>query len=427
MTSTRARPRLVCLARLLTMTLMAVAVSLPARSDPPPGPPPGSPPPKPAFSIEFTEAGITLAAESADAHEVLIGLATETGVPIIVDDSVDRRLTLRLTQPTVRDLVAAIARAYGLSATERGGIITVTDGVPNRPAVYLASEIISIPTQYVLAPTAKSLLPIFLQDHVKVNPEANAVILSAPHDVVEKFRRDVAQFDVPSAQIRCSVLMVEFTEAALQKYGFLGAWATPDERVTVNSNIGEIVHQVTTDLTPEFFLSLQALVEKGEARIRARPQITTLSGRQAEIFIGLQRFLSTPIQRSGGGDFFFGGTINFIDAGVRLQITPFTGGHNEIIVDLETEVSTLSAPDPVTRVPEKSTRQASAIVQVRGGETIVIGGLTQEEELATRTKIPLLGDLPLLGQLFRSHDIRKVKTDLVIFITPEVVAGTEDK
>jgi len=289
----------------------------------------------------------------------------------------------------------------------------VTEGIPSRPAIYLASQIISIPTQYVLAPTAKSLLPNFLQDHVKINPEANAVILSAPRDVVEKFRRDVAQFDIPSAQIRVSVLMVEFTEAALQRWGFVGSWSSNDEQVAVVSNIGDILHRVTTELTPEFFASLQAFVENGDARIRARPQITTVSGRRAEIFIGLQRFLSTPIQ-SESGDF-------SINAGVRLEVTPFTGSNDQVIVDLETEVSTLSAPDPVTRLPAKSTRRASAIVQVRDGETIVIGGLTQEEELATHTKIPLLGDIPLLGQLFRSKDIRKVKTDLVIFITPEII------
>ncbi len=414
MTPTRARSRLVCLARWLAVLLVAAACSLPARSEPasddPPGPAPAKPPP---FTILVTETNITLSAESADAHEVLITLGMRTGTAIVVDDSVNRRLTVFLTLPTARDIVAAIARAYGLSAVERGGIITVTEGIPSRPAIYLASQIISIPTQYVLAPTAKSLLPNFLQDHVKINPEANAVILSAPRDVVEKFRRDVAQFDIPSAQIRVSVLMVEFTEAALQRWGFVGSWSSNDEQVAVVSNIGDILHRVTTELTPEFFASLQAFVENGDARIRARPQITTVSGRRAEIFIGLQRFLSTPIQ-SESGDF-------SINAGVRLEVTPFTGSNDQVIVDLETEVSTLSAPDPVTRLPDKSTRRASAIVQVRDGETIVIGGLTQEEELATHTKIPLLGDIPLLGQLFRSKDIRKVKTDLVIFITPEII------
>ena len=86
----------------------------------------------------------------------------------------------------------------------------------------VSCQIISIPTQYVLAPTAKSLLPNFLQDHVKINPEANAVILSAPRDVVEKFRRDVAQFDIPSAQIRVSVLMVEFTVLGIPCLGLNG-------------------------------------------------------------------------------------------------------------------------------------------------------------------------------------------------------------
>ncbi len=99
-----------------------------------------------------------------------------------------------------------------------------------------------------------------------------------------------------------------------------------------------------------------------------------------------------PIENSNGR------TSNFIDAGVRLNITPYTGGLQQVLIDVDAEVSTLSAPDPMTRLPEKSTRTASTIVRVNDGQTIVIGGLRQQETRVVKTKIPLFGSIPILGQ-----------------------------
>jgi type II secretory pathway component GspD/PulD (secretin) len=113
--------------------------------------------------------------------------------------------------------------------------------------------------------------------------------------------------------------------------------------------------------------------------------------------------------------------MNFIDAGIKLDMTPWTGGEGQIITELNAEVSVMSAPDPVTGLPEKSTRRVATQVRVREGETIIIGGLIQTEFQLSRTKTPVLGDLPVLGTLFRSEDRRETKTELVIFITPRIL------
>jgi len=84
----------------------------------------------------------------------------------------------------------------------------------------------------------------------------------------------------------------------------------------------------------------------------------------------------------------------------------------------------MSAPDPVTGLPQLNTRSASATVRVRDGQTIVIGGLLQRELHATRTKIPLLGDLPLIGSLFRSKRVEETMTNLVILVTPRILSPT---
>ncbi|MGC8785411.1 MAG: type II secretion system protein GspD [Armatimonadota bacterium] len=381
---------------------------------------------QPTLEVTAGPEGVSVFAVGVDAQELLTRLAKETGVRLIVDDTVRRTVTINLVKLPVTRILEVIAAAYGLSYREVNGIFMLSEGIPRSPSSYLLSDIDTITTQYVLAPNAKSLLPVFLQDHVKTNAEQNAVILSAPPEVLKKFREDIKQFDIPAAQIMIDVLMVEFTDSAAREFRAQWGWSNDGRSLTVDSPLGQVVFRSVTTLPTEFFTSLRALVTQGKARVHANPRIATVSGQRASIFIGKQRYLSTPVSIGGGrgeGDYFFRQT-NFIDAGVRLDITPWTGGEGEIIVDVQPEISVLSAPDPKTGLPDKSTRRANTTVRVRDGETIIIGGLIQRELMSTKTKVPILGDIPLLGQLFRSEDTKESSTEMAIFITPRILSQT---
>jgi len=376
--------------------------------------------------------GVTVHAVGVYAQRLFTRLAEEADLQLVVDDAIkDRKVTVHLADKSPREVVDYIVSAYGLSCGEVNGILMISEGIPRRPSSYLLSNIESIPTQYVEANNAKSLLPVFLQDHVKVNYEQNAVVLSAPTDVLRKFRDDIRQFDTPAAQIMLEILVVEFTDWDAAQYdlgmrwqnaGRGAEWGTlglPQENELLPSRaMGEIVLQGVADLPTEFRARLDALVSARHARVRAAPRIATVSGRWASFFVGTQRYLRQPIETPDQG------ITNYIDAGVRLGISPWTGDGQEIICQVNPEVSTLSALDPITGLPEKSTRNADTMVRVRDGQTIIIGGLRQEEERLIRTKVPLLGDLPLLGGLFRSSSRAVAKTDLVIFVTPRVLSRT---
>jgi type II secretory pathway component GspD/PulD (secretin) len=162
---------------------------------------------------------------------------------------------------------------------------------------------------------------------------------------------------------------------------------------------------------------INALQAQGKARIRAHPRVATVSGQPASIFIGQQRYVSTPIEREGR-------SVNFIDAGVRLAITPYTGGEGDILVELTPEVSTMSALDPVTRLPDKTTRTAETMVLVPDGQTVIIGGLVLNELHANKRKVPILGDLPLIGKVFTAKDMDAKQTELVMFVTPRILSQT---
>jgi len=107
-----------------------------------------------------------------------------------------------------------------------------------------------------------------------------------------------------------------------------------------------------------------------------------------------------------------------------MEVTPLTGGGGEIILDINQEISTLSAPDAVTGLPTKTTRTARTTVRVQDGQTIVTGGLRQAESRSVRRAIPILSEIPVIGNLFRSKKTEKTTVDLAIFITARSLSAT---
>jgi type II secretory pathway component GspD/PulD (secretin) len=394
-------------------------------------------PKTPEPEITFSAKGTTVHAVNVYAHRLFARLAEQSDLQLVVDDAIkDRKVTIHLADMSPEEIINYIVSAYGFSCGCVDGIYMISEGIPRKPSSYLLSDIKSIPTQYVQANSAKGLLPVFLQDHVKVNYEQNAVVLSAPTDVLEKFEEDIRQFDTPAAQIMLEILVVEFTDwdaaqrdlaVRWENAGRGAEWGTldlpSDNPYLPGRSMGEIVLRGVAELPTQFRAHLDALVSARQAKVRAAPRIATVSGRWASFFVGIQRYLRQPIEM-GGGEYYYGGSTNYIDAGVRLGVRPWTGDGKEIICSVSPEVSTLSALDPVTGLPERITRTADTMVRVRDGQTIVIGGLRQEEERVIRTKVPLLGDLPLLGAAFRSTSKFISRTDLVIFITPRVLSRT---
>jgi type II secretory pathway component GspD/PulD (secretin) len=367
------------------------------------------------YRIEGGRDNMSVFAVGVDAAELLTAIASKSNLALLVDDAVARRLTVSIAGRPARELVGDIAAAYGLGIGEAEGVLMISEGIPRAAGSYVLSQIESVPTKYVDASNARNLLPVFLQDYVKVNSEQNSVVLSAPGDVLAKFRSDIAAFDTPASQILVDLLVVELTDTSFDQLGITFGFANAGEGIFYDGS-GLSFRAVST-LPQSFSTTIRALQEKGRARVRANPRIATVSGQRASIFVGRQRYIATPIDTGSG-------QRNFIDAGVRLGMTPSTGGQGQILVEVDAEVSTLSAVDPITRLPEKSTRTANSVVRVADGQTIIIGGLKQQEERAVQTRIPFLGSLPILGPLFRSRDIRSTTSDLVIFITPRTLSST---
>lgn len=164
-------------------------------------------------------------------------------------------------------------------------------------------------------------------------------------------------------------------------------------------------------------LSINALVTKNKAKILSRPSIMTLSGEQATIQIGGE----IPFSAINSNNV---ASIEFKKYGIILQFKPIVDSQNNIVTTIYTEVSNVSG-EYVGDNPIVATRRADAVVSLKSGTTMVIGGLMDSSERKIVNKIPLLGDIPIIGEFFKYSSKTKDKQELIILVTPYIV-GEQD-
>jgi type IV pilus assembly protein PilQ len=317
----------------------------------------------------------------------------------------------------VEEVIRSIATGYGLALSKVRGVYMLAQGLPQDLATYHLSGTRSFPMKYLRAQAASGLLPTFLFQYLHTNNEQNAVVATAPNQMLDKIGRDLQKVDIASPQIMIEALAVEFTDTSDLKQALGIQFTSPTGEASMDTATGDLTYRTIGQLPRDFSARLEALVQKGRARIRSRPRMAALNGQTARLFIGAQKFILVKYTQ-------FGGTterIQGVDVGVKLDVTPWTGGNGEVTTRIEPEVSNISEVDPVSGLPVLSTRRAETTVRVKDGETVVIGGLVLKQEFNTKRKIPILGDIPFLGYMFRSQSKSEQNTELAIFITPHIL------
>ena len=391
------------------------------------------------LSVEYQAGLVSVRAVNVDIQKLLGEIAAKTGVNLAVDDAVRAKVSLNLWDQTPDGLLRTIASAYGLALSEVEGVYMFSQGVPQDLAAYRLSGTASFPLRYTRAQAASGLLPTFLYSYLHVNEEQNAVVVTAPQQILDKIRADLAAVDVAPPQILIEAVAVEFTNTAdldaviqMARGDLTGRttgyeddagdfyYGDPELWLETDSRSGRLSYTSVGDLPYDFEARLRALETEQRAKIRAAPRMAVMNGHEANIFIGVRRFITVEYITYGQTT----QKIQGVDVGVKLRVTPLTGGGGEITLTIEphgTEVSNISELDPETGLPVLSTRQTGTTVRVKDGETVMIGGLSQRQIEDRSTKIPVLGDLPLIGGLFRSRAKTAVNSDLVVFITPHIL------
>ena len=168
-----------------------------------------------------------------------------------------------------------------------------------------------------------------------------------------------------------------------------------------------------------FRIVLRSLLTRGEAKYLGKPKVVTVNNKTATIMTTTQASVGFSTTTGSSGDYTSESTDR-ANVGLTMQVTPQVNREGYVTLYVQPSYSDLS--DGIGNTKDPTTRAVSTLVRVKNGQTVVIGGLLNSRETDSTRKVPLLGDIPLIGWLFTSKEKTKSTTDLVIFITPTILA-----
>lgn len=256
---------------------------------------------------------------------------------------------------------------------------------------------------------------------------ANVLVIRDTPDNLKKIKEIIASLDQPAAKIMVEAKVIEINESGLKELGI--DWMVTDSggnKSLVSVNFAENQRPSgqlgvgSFNRTPLSFAgTIKALVEKGNAKVLSSPKISTLDGKPAFIYVGdkIPYITSREINNDNNT---VTTEVAFLSAGITLEILPIITDKDEIQLKIYSEVSSIKGYDKVGEIsyPVPSMRQAQTMTRVQDGETIIIGGLIYESEQKSMSKIPLLGDIPILKSLFSWTSTSKDKKEVIISLTP---------
>ena len=268
----------------------------------------------------------------------------------------------------------------------------------------------------------ESLEPLFSK--LSQDAVTNSLILQGSAAEHARLRALLPQLDVATKQVTLEAKIIALSHEDSQNIGINWNWDTipqrdsntndDDESSTSNSYGGNF--KFWRGYAFRFNATLNALIANGKARILATPHIITIPGREASIFIGDHIPVQTEKHDSSGSYT----ATEYLDAGIKLQYTPIISQDGKLVTaSVHTEVST---PVLISELKNYriTSRMADTNVRMYSGETLIIGGLINEEEQRTLQRVPLLSKIPLLGELFINRSKKNSKTEVLLLLTPHI-------
>lgn len=256
---------------------------------------------------------------------------------------------------------------------------------------------------------------------IGIDRRLNAVVLRGSPERVANIKHEIELLDVPVTSVVLETQFVELSETGARNLGL--------DFNNANGQIGSVNVSYSKGYpgasdTPRlgginagFQVALYAQIAKGEGRIVSKPRISAQSGETAKIITGDALPILTSIALSGVNA--VQQQVEYVNVGVTLQIAPRVTDDGFVTAHVFAVVSSVTGYSQ--GYPTISQREASTSATVHDGETFVIGGLTEESRIANKSKLPLLGDLPLLGTLFTVEHTNQTKRDLYVVVTPHIV------
>ncbi|MDX9874056.1 MAG: type IV pilus secretin PilQ family protein [Spongiibacteraceae bacterium] len=420
----------------------------------------------------YTGERLSLNFQDIEVRAVLQIIADFTGLNLVASDTVNGRITLRLQNVPWDQALDLVLKTKGLDKRQIGNVLMVAPAleIAERERTELETrkqvqELAPLQTEHIRIryASAEALFALFdpsqegstsllsSRGRVIVDGRTNSLLVTETAQKLEEFRRIVKLLDVPIRQVLIEARIViansDFDKqlgirwggayrADVNSGGLLEVGGSLDTIADDTPNVIEFPQALAVDLgvaepTGSFAigytgselllnLELSALEAQGRGEIVSQPKVITGDKQQATIKSGTE----VPYQESAANG---ETTIQFKEAVLKLDVTPSITPDDRIIMDLEINQDSVGELVPSGNggfVPTIDTNAIKTQVLVGNGETIVLGGVFRTEDIYSTSKVPVLGDIPYVGRLFRNEQVDQARSEILIFITPRILADT---
>lgn len=365
---------------------------------------------------------ISLSLQDVDIREAMQLLSKEQRLNIFVTDGVDGNVSVNLYDMETVEAINLIAESAGYVVDKRNNsyfIIKREDAGKFHQTKL--TEVRSLKVQYSSLSEVEAILKEHLSNYGSIQPlqESSMLVVQDLPAFLDNIEVLLAEVDREPRQILIEAKILEIALVDNQSFGL--NWSKIFNSASPSGSIGT---QGLTTSGPGLFaeysnsnveLVLNALKERGRLRTISTPKLLAMEGREAETVVGTQiGFKVTTTVNQVTTE-----SIEFLESGIILKVTPSVDRSGRIMLDIHPEVSAGTVSDD--GVPSKSTTQVSTRMLVPNGKTVFMGGLIRHSVNNSREGVPGLGDLPLIGGLF-SNDSKNINSsEIVVLITPRII------
>ena len=396
------------------------------------------------FAVQYQEDQVKLVSfdfPDAPLSVVLDAMSVKTGNKFITDRKLAaKRIYLKLRGVTPPEALDVLLNMYNLYYVRQAGTsIYVIKERPDSMNISLVSKVFFL--NYASAEAFQTVVSANLSASGKVvtDKRTNSLVVSDMADNIDKIEALIRSLDIPTMQVLLEAKIVDikmdkemdFGTEITNIYRTSTLYQDPLSSILINepqvgfntsglapgvSGSGKLdVAIISGDYNIQGFV--EALQTESNAKLLSNPRLLVLNNKSASIDIIEEIPYQEKTETSEGGDLV---STSFKEVGIKLSVLPQINRDGSIILQVTPEQS-FRTGETIDNIPVVSTSKVSTTFTVRDGETAVIGGLIRETESTSEHKVPLFGDIPLLGFLFKKYSNETVRTELTILITAKVV------
>jgi len=360
-------------------------------------------------------------------RQALSDIATQTGTVIVPDMLVQGIVTCELKDVPLEKALEIVLAGGGYVYKKMDGYYLVGSPDPKSPSFQTLSVTEVLKLSYIKAEDAQNLLPEPLAALVKADKSTNEVTVMAPQAVCERILGDLKKADKPPRHVMLDARIVVIERVDLLNLGI--QWTWPQVRAGTFSSAAfhggglrpkwpwgiEIGYTPGAEFTNSLILTLNLLAQNDEATLIASPQVMAQDGKEAEIKVNIEEYFQIVTE-----GYYYRASLEKIETGTVLKITPRISENGDITLEMSTEVSDVVARGE-DNLPVVTRRSAASTVRIEDGGTAAIAGLMDNRTRLNKSRAPGLADIPLVGDLFRNTNSRKSSRQVAVFVTARLV------